>query len=69
MSNIEQPGRLRRAIASAADLALDGTALGGAGLITYGSHLIYHPAGFIVAGLFCLGGAWLAARTAGRTSA
>lgn len=69
MSNIEQPGRLRRAIASAADLALDGTALGGAGLITYGTHLIYHPAGFIVAGVFCLAGAWLAARTSGGAAA
>lgn len=62
MSNIEQPGRAHRAIASAADLALDATALLGAGLITYGGHLVYQPAGFIIGGIFCLGGAWLAAR-------
>ena len=44
------------------DLVLDGAALGGAGLITWGAHLIYDPAGFIIAGAFLLGGAWLAAR-------
>lgn len=62
MSNIEQPGRVRRAIAMAADLALDGTALTGAGLITYGAHLVYHPAGFMVGGAFCLAAAWITAR-------
>lgn len=49
-----------------ADLVLDGAALGGAGLITWGASLIYHPAGFIVAGTFLLGGAWkMAERKAG----
>lgn len=45
-----------------AELVLDAAALGGAGLITWGVHLIYDPAGFITAGAFLLGGAWLAAR-------
>jgi len=49
-----------------ADLVLDGAALGGAGLITLGADLIYHPAGVIVAGTFLLGGAWkIAQRKAG----
>lgn len=47
-----------------ADFALDGAGIGGAGLITFGAHEIYGPAGFIVAGLFFLSGAWLAARRA-----
>jgi hypothetical protein len=46
------------------DLALDGAAIGGAGLITIGAHMIYQPAAFIVGGLFLLGGAWLTARRA-----
>lgn len=45
-----------------AELALDGAALLGAALITYGDYLIYRPAGFITAGGFLLGTAWLAAR-------
>ena len=44
------------------ELALDGAALAGAGLIAHGADLIYPPAGFIVAGLFLLMGAWIVAR-------
>jgi len=45
-----------------ADFAQDGAALLGAGMITYGVDLIYTPAGYIIAGLFLLSGAWIAAR-------
>ena len=41
-----------------ADLVLDCSALGGAALITWGVEQIYHPASFIVAGVFLLGGSW-----------
>lgn len=47
------------------ELLLDVVGLGGAGLITYGAHLVYHPAGFIVGGAFLLGGVWLVARKNG----
>lgn len=46
----------------AAELALDGAALLGAALITYGADLVYRPAGFITGGAFLLGAAWLRAR-------
>lgn len=42
--------------------AVDAAALTGAGSITAGAWQIFHPAAFIVAGLFLLSGAWLAAR-------
>lgn len=62
MSEQPKPGLF----AALADLVLDGAALGGAGLITWGVDLIYHPAGVIVAGAFLLGGSWkLAQRNAG----
>lgn len=32
----------------------DAIGLGGIGAITYGTHLIYHPAGYIVGGLFAV---------------
>ncbi|MDE1914732.1 MAG: hypothetical protein KGJ57_17465 [Sphingomonadales bacterium] len=44
------------------DVAVDAAAVAGAGLIAFGADLIYRPAGFIVAGGFLLGGAWLTAR-------
>lgn len=59
MTDQNMPGIAGRVV----DLALDGAALAGAALITYGVDLIYRPAAFIVAGLFTLGGAWLSART------
>jgi hypothetical protein len=62
MSNFERPSLRERLAATASDVALDAVALCGAGLITYGAHLIYHPAGFIIGGVFCLGGAWISAR-------
>lgn len=48
--------------ASLADIAQDAAGLAGAGLITYGAHLVFIPAGYVTAGLFLLAGAWLAAR-------
>jgi hypothetical protein len=45
-----------------ADLALDAAGVAGAGLITFGTWQVYHPAGFIVAGVLMLAGVWLLAR-------
>ena len=45
-----------------AEIALDCAGLAGAGLITWGGYMIYHPAGLIVGGAFLLGGAVLATR-------
>lgn len=59
-TEITKPGFARRL----GDLMLDSAALSGAGLITYGAHLIYEPAGFITAGLFLIGGAWTMAKKA-----
>lgn len=42
-------------------LVRDAVGLGGAGLVAYGTWLVYQPAGFIVAGILLLLGAWLAA--------
>lgn len=39
----------------ARSVAVDVVALGGAGLLIYGSWLAYSPAGFIVAGVLALG--------------
>lgn len=66
MSEQLKPGSKVSFAAVLADLVLDGAALCGAGLITWGVDLIYHPAGFIVAGTFLLGGSWkIAQRKAG----
>lgn len=43
-------------------LMRDGAGLIGAGLVAYGSWLIYEPAGFVVGGLMMIGWAALAAR-------
>ncbi|CAN5576042.1 hypothetical protein BH10PSE14_BH10PSE14_06620 [soil metagenome] len=59
------PNARQRIVAAITDVAQDGAALGGAALITYGVALIYHPAGFIVGGVFLLAGAWLTARKSG----
>lgn len=61
MTETTKPGLARRL----ADVVLDLAALSGAGLITYGVHLIYDPAGFITAGALLLGGAWATARKLG----
>lgn len=45
-----------------AEFATDLAGLAGASLITYGAGQVYHPAGFIVGGLFLLAGAWLSGR-------
>lgn len=41
------------------DLVVDAVGVVGAGLIAYGAWLIYQPAGFMVAGVLLLSGAWL----------
>ena len=40
-----------RARVAAPDVAVDVTAVAGAGLVAYGAWLIYAPAGYLVAGL------------------
>jgi len=47
------------------ELMRDVVGLAGVGAITYGAWLIFRPAGWIVAGVFCLVGAWLSARASG----
>jgi hypothetical protein len=47
-----------------ADLAIDVAAIMGAALVVAGVWEIYQPAGMIVAGMFLLVPAWLAARKA-----
>jgi hypothetical protein len=49
-------------VAALGVLARDGAGLLGAGLISFGAWLAYPAAGFVVAGTFLLGGAWLMAR-------
>lgn len=58
------PNARQRLAATISGYAQDGAALLGAGLITHGAYLVYHPAGSIVGGLFLLAGAWIAARKA-----
>jgi hypothetical protein len=45
-----------------ASLLRDAAGIVGAALIAYGAGLVYRPAGFIVAGVLLVGGAYLAAR-------
>jgi hypothetical protein len=47
---------------AAPTLVRDVAGLGGCGLVAYGAGLIYHPAGFIIGGLFLMAGAFLSAR-------
>jgi hypothetical protein len=42
---------MTKAAAMAADLLPDALLLIGAGLVSYGAHMIYAPAGFIVGGI------------------
>lgn len=49
-------------VAAGGVLLRDLVGLGGAVSVAYGAWLAWPPAGFIVGGLFALGGAWLAAR-------
>lgn len=58
MNDPNSPG----AAARAADILLDCAGLAGACLITHGVDLVSRPAAFIVAGMFMLSSAWLAAR-------
>jgi hypothetical protein len=44
-------------------LAVDGAFVVGAGLITYGAHLAWAPAGFIVPGILLLAVSVIGART------
>lgn len=44
------------------ELLIDGAALCGTGLVSYGTWRIYPPAGFIVAGVLLIAGAVLLAR-------
>lgn len=37
----------------------------GAGMVSFGTWEVFHPAGVIVSGAFLLGGAWLSAKRTG----
>jgi hypothetical protein len=50
---------------AAPSLARDAAGLSGCGFVSYGAWLIYHPAGFIIGGLFLMVGAFLTARAKG----
>lgn len=47
------------------DWAEDVVLLTGAGLVSYGAHLVYHPLGFITAGVLLMAGTIFKARGAG----
>lgn len=49
----------RAAAAAAPSMALNGAGLAGAGLIAYGAHEVYHPAGWLVLGSELLLGVFL----------
>jgi hypothetical protein len=55
----------RAASASVRGWTPDALALGGVASMSYGSWLVYAPAGFIVAGVFLLASGLLSARRAG----
>lgn len=42
----------------------DAAGIAGAGCISYGAGLVYLPAGWIVAGMLLMAGAWLGSRAA-----
>lgn len=52
---------MKRTLAALPVLARDAVGIGGGTLVTYGSWLIYPPAGFLVAGVLLLVGAWILA--------
>lgn len=53
----------RRRLASIARSAVvDGSILAGGALVTWGAHLVYRPAGFLVAGALLLALGWKGAR-------
>lgn len=56
---------MKRAAAAAADSAPDAMLVAGAALLSYGAHMIYAPAGFIVGGGLLLFAGWAAARRSG----
>jgi hypothetical protein len=53
---------VRKILAALPVVFRDVTGLTGASLVSYGAWLVYHPAGFIVAGALLLAGALLDAR-------
>lgn len=58
MTNPSKPTRVERA----RSLFIDGAVVIGFGLLTYGSMLVYSPAGFIVPGVLLLGVGLMGAR-------
>lgn len=58
MTNATKPTRVERA----RSLFIDGSVVMGFGLLTYGSWLVYTPAGLIVPGLLLLGVGLMGAR-------
>jgi hypothetical protein len=57
-------GFIRKTLASASLVFTHPSvlALAGAGLVSYGAYLIYHPAGFVTGGLLLLLASWDAGR-------
>jgi len=62
MSEPTRPGLRARLTATAVDVLPDLAALAGAAAITRGAELAWHPAGYLVGGVFLLTGSWLFAR-------
>lgn len=56
--------RMKRVAAAVVGLLPDASFLIGAGLVSYGAHMIYQPAGFVASGLFFIVAGLLAARSA-----
>lgn len=55
-----------RARAALPEALADLAGIAGAGLVSYGAALVYHPAGFIAGGALLVAGAWLSARHSDR---
>lgn len=54
--------KLSRVLSALPSIFLDGIGFSGAGLVSYGSWLIYPPAGFLVAGVLLMAFAMLIGR-------
>ena len=53
---------MRRVFAAMPTILADAAGLAGAGLLSYGAHMAWHPAGYLVGGGLLLAGAWVFSR-------
>lgn len=53
---------LKKGALAAAGWTPDALMVGGGAAMSYGASLVYHPAGFVVGGMFLLAAGWLTAR-------